>query len=61
MRLSHQQEVGMRFILGLIIGIAVGAAVGLIVAPQSGKATREALSTRMQRDGQETEEAVSTG
>ena len=51
----------MRFILGLIIGIAAGAAVGLIVAPQSGKATREALSTRMQRDGQETEEAVSTG
>ncbi len=51
----------MRFIFGLIIGIAAGAAVGLILAPKSGKAMRDALSTRMQRDGQEAEEAVTAG
>jgi gas vesicle protein len=37
----------MRFILGIIIGIAVGAALGLIIAPRSGRETRDALRKRM--------------
>ncbi len=37
----------MRFILGIIIGIAAGAALGLIIAPQSGRETRDALRKRM--------------
>lgn len=37
----------MRFILGVLIGGAIGAALGLIIAPQSGRETREALSKRV--------------
>ncbi len=37
----------MRFVLGLIIGLALGAAAGLIIAPQSGRETREALRQRV--------------
>ncbi len=37
----------MRFILGVLIGGAVGAALGLIVAPQSGRETRDALTKRV--------------
>jgi gas vesicle protein len=37
----------MRFILGIIIGIAAGAALGLIIAPRSGRETRDALRKRM--------------
>ncbi len=40
----------MRFVLGLIIGLALGAAVGLIMAPQSGRETREALRQRVKKD-----------
>ena len=39
----------MRFILGVLIGIAAGAVLGLIMAPQSGKETRESLRKRMQQ------------
>ncbi|HVP04325.1 MAG TPA: YtxH domain-containing protein [Dehalococcoidia bacterium] len=38
----------MRFIIGLLLGIAAGAALGLIMAPQSGKETRESLRKRVQ-------------
>jgi gas vesicle protein len=37
----------MRFILGILIGAGIGAALGLIIAPQSGRETREALSKRV--------------
>lgn len=43
----------MRFILGILIGGAVGAALGLIVAPQSGRETREALSKRVREAANE--------
>jgi gas vesicle protein len=33
----------MKFILGLLIGFALGVAVGLVLAPQSGEATRAQL------------------
>jgi gas vesicle protein len=36
-----------RFILGVLIGGAIGAALGLIIAPQSGRETREALGRRV--------------
>jgi gas vesicle protein len=39
----------MRFILGLVLGLALGAAVGLIMAPQSGRETREALRQRVKK------------
>jgi len=49
----------MRFIIGVLLGIAAGAAVGLIMAPQSGKETRESLRKRMQQaTPDEVEEAV---
>lgn len=52
----------MRFIIGLLLGIAAGAALGLIMAPQSGKETRETLRKRVQQstsmDEHEIEEAV---
>ena len=44
----------MRFILGILIGIGVGAAIGLIMAPQSGRQTREALQQRVRGNGDET-------
>ena len=43
----------MRFILGVVIGGAVGAALGLIVAPQSGRETREALTKRVRAAAEE--------
>lgn len=39
----------MRFLLGLVMGLALGAAAGLIVAPQSGRETREALRQRVRK------------
>jgi len=33
----------MKFILGLLLGFAAGVAVGLLLAPQSGEATRAQL------------------
>jgi gas vesicle protein len=48
----------MRFILGVIIGAAVGVALGLIVAPQSGKETRDALSRRIRPVADETGEEI---
>jgi gas vesicle protein len=48
----------MRFIIGILLGIAAGAAVGLIMAPQSGKETRESLRKRMQAPADEIEEAA---
>jgi gas vesicle protein len=48
----------MRFILGVMIGATVGAALGLIAAPQSGKETRDALTTRMRRNGDESLEGI---
>jgi gas vesicle protein len=33
----------MKFVFGLLIGFALGVAAGLILAPQSGEATREQL------------------
>jgi gas vesicle protein len=48
----------MRFILGVLIGIAAGAVVGLIMAPQSGKETRESLRKRMHAAEEEMEEAA---
>lgn len=46
----------MRFILGVLIGGAVGAALGLIVAPQSGRETREALTNRVRSAAAEARE-----
>ena len=34
----------MKFAIGLIVGLGLGVAVGLILAPQSGDATRAQLS-----------------
>lgn len=34
----------MKFILGLLIGFGLGIAAGLVLAPQSGEATRAQLS-----------------
>lgn len=34
----------MKFLLGLLVGFALGVAAGLILAPQSGEATRAQLS-----------------
>jgi gas vesicle protein len=34
----------MKFYLGLLLGLAAGVAIGLLVAPQSGEATRAQLS-----------------
>lgn len=45
--LHYSRRWAMRFILGIIIGIAAGAALGLIIAPQSGRETRDALRKRM--------------
>jgi len=50
----------MRFILGVLIGIAAGAALGLIMAPQSGKETRETLRKRMQPAADDAQEAVTS-
>ena len=43
----------MRFILGILVGAGVGAALGLIVAPQSGRETREALTKRVRAAAEE--------
>jgi gas vesicle protein len=48
----------MRFIFGILLGIAAGAALGLIMAPQSGKETRESLRKRMQHPADEIEEVA---
>ena len=48
----------MRFIIGILLGIAAGAAIGLIMAPQSGKETRESLRKRMQAPADEIEEVA---
>ena len=50
----------MRFILGIILGIAAGAALGLVIAPKSGRETREALRKRVQSTAEEAPEAVTT-
>ena len=34
----------MKFILGLLIGLGLGVALGLLIAPQSGEATRAQLT-----------------
>ena len=34
----------MKFVFGLLVGFALGVAAGLILAPQSGEATRAQLS-----------------
>lgn len=34
----------MKFLVGLLVGFGLGVAVGLILAPQSGEATRAQLS-----------------
>ncbi|HEY0070656.1 MAG TPA: YtxH domain-containing protein [Chloroflexia bacterium] len=36
-----------RFVLGLGLGAAVGAAAALVVAPQSGRVSREAIQGRL--------------
>jgi gas vesicle protein len=48
----------MRFILGVVIGVAIGATVGLIIAPQSGKSTREALARRVRHNADGVEEQL---
>jgi gas vesicle protein len=48
----------MRFILGVVIGAAIGATVGLIVAPQSGRSTREALARRVRQNSDDGAEAL---
>ena len=48
----------MRFILGILIGIVAGAVFGLVIAPQSGKETREALGKRVRRAEDEATEAA---
>src|SRR5690348_18022634 len=42
----RRKEVGepMKFVFGLLVGFALGVAAGLILAPQSGEATRAQLS-----------------
>jgi YtxH-like protein len=50
----------MRFILGVVIGAAIGATVGLIVAPQSGRSTREALARRVRQNSDDGAEALAT-
>ncbi|MEX0800294.1 MAG: YtxH domain-containing protein [Dehalococcoidia bacterium] len=47
----------MRFLLGLLLGAALGVSLGLLVAPQPGSETRRALRDRMQRQGEDEEEA----
>lgn len=49
----------MRFIIGLLLGIAAGAALGLVLAPQSGRETRDSLRKRVQQPSEDgVEEAV---
>lgn len=48
----------MRFIIGILLGIGAGAAIGLIMAPQSGRETRESLRKRMQPPADEIEEVA---
>lgn len=50
----------MRFILGILIGIGVGAAIGLIMAPQSGRQTREALQQRVRGNGDDASSGLPT-
>ena len=44
--LHREQERGhaMRFLMGLLLGFGLGVIVGLLVAPQSGEATRAQLN-----------------
>lgn len=49
----------MRFILGIILGIVGGAVLGLVIAPKSGRETREALRNRVRSTAEEAE-AVTT-
>jgi len=51
----------MRFIIGLLLGIAAGAALGLVIAPQSGRETRESIRKRVQSTTEDVEEAVPVG
>jgi gas vesicle protein len=48
----------LRFILGILIGAGVGAALGLIVAPQSGRETRDALSKRVRAAADEARQSA---
>jgi gas vesicle protein len=50
----------MRFILGILLGIAGGAVLGLVIAPRSGRETREALRKRVQSTSEEAPEALTT-
>jgi gas vesicle protein len=42
----------MKFFVGLLLGLGLGVAVGLLVAPQSGEATRAQLSEQGVQLGQ---------
>jgi len=48
----------MRFLLGLLFGVGLGAALGLLIAPQSGTETRQALQKRIRHAAEEAEQAV---
>lgn len=50
----------MRFILGILLGIAGGAILGLVIAPKSGRETRDAIRKRVQSTAEEAPEAVQT-
>lgn len=46
------------FGLGIMLGVALGAAVGLLMAPQSGAATRSQLATKATDLGESATELV---
>lgn len=48
----------MRFILGLLVGIMLGASLGLLLAPQPGTQTRQALRERLRRGSAGQEEEI---
>lgn len=48
----------MRFVLGLLLGIMLGASVGLLLAPQPGSQTRQALRERLRRGSAGAEEEI---
>lgn len=49
------------FLIGLLLGASAGAAVGLLMAPQSGNDTREALKNKLQRGRQQASKASGEG